>query len=341
MTAGLHALFFSQTRLLSEPGDVGCYITPSEWVDNKSGGIIRDLFMNGLGGESVLTLDPATFAFSGVKTTAAITSFVVGNESRTRRFALDISVDDLAGGLRTLGTEIANAALTTSRGWRRVVTNPTGMPDTGPTIGDLFHVHRGTATGANSFWVMNPEDAKARGLSKYAVPTVTRAEDIIVAGGTLKRRPDTKVMIFLPKALDPKADSAVDDFVRRGEKPDDTGLVVSQGSNAQKRSPWWSISVSKPAIVATYMARRPPTFAANPDRLGILNIAIGLEPKVTMDAATIATVVDALNAAAAGFEEYAVRYFGNLRKFEPKTVAALPLPSDLHRLLSQDKLVAQ
>jgi adenine-specific DNA-methyltransferase len=334
MTAGLHALFFSQTRLLAEPGDIGCYVTPSEWVDNKSGGIVRDLFMNGLGGESVLLLDPDTFAFAGVKTTAAITSFVVGKESAIRRLAINVPVAALADGIETLGRILPCTALTTSRGWSRVVNNPTGMPDTCPTIGDLFHVHRGTATGANSFWMMTKEDAKARGLTKYGVPTITRAADIINAGGILKQRSDTKVMIFLPKTIDRAADRAVDKFIRRGERPDATGLVVSDGSNAQKRTkPWWSIVLSRPMIVATYMARRPPTFAANPDRLGILNIAIGLEPKFAMDAATVTTVVNALNAASGGFEEYAVRYFGNLRKFEPRTVALLPLPESIYHLL--------
>ena len=339
MTAGLHALFFTKTKLLSESGDVGCYVTPSEWVDNKSGGIVRDLFMNGLGGESIVVLDPESFAFTGVKTTAAITSFVVGSDSEIRRLALDVPVADLANGLRTIGADVATAALKTTRGWSRVAGNPTGMPDSGPIIGDLFHVHRGTATGANGFWVMTKDKAKERGLSKYAVSTITRAEEIISAGGTLRRNDDLKVTISFPKDADRKDDRDVDGFIRRGERADENGLVVSQGSNAQKRSkPWWSIAMSKPAIVATYMARRPPTFAANPDRLAILNIAVGLEPKVKMDAATIVAVVKALNAAAAGFEEYAVRYFGNLRKFEPKTIIKLPLPEALHHLVAEETI---
>ena len=336
MTVGLHALFFTKTKLLAEAGDIGCYVTPSEWIDNRSGRIVRDLFMNGLGGESVVTLDPGSFAFAGVKVTAAITSFVVGSESKIRRFAFDVQVADLAKGLRTIGQDIETSALTTTRGWSRVVGNPTGMPDTGPTIGDLFHVHRGTATGTNGYWVMTRGEAKERGLSKYAVPTITRAEEIISAVGELKKSPELKVTISFPKMTDRKEDRDVDAFIRCGERADENGLIVSQGSNAQKRSkPWWSISMQRPAIVATYMARRPPTFAANPDNVAILNIAIGLDPKVKMDAAAIAIVVKALNGAAPDFDAYAVTYFGNLRKFEPKTVISLPLPAALHHLLPQ------
>jgi hypothetical protein len=207
------------------------------------------------------------------------------------------------------------------------------MPDVGPTIGDLFEVHRGTATGANGFFVMTPEMAKSRGLTKYGVPTVTRAREIIDCSGALSRRREQNLVISLPKTLDRRANPNVETFLRAGEREGADGIVISKGSNAQKRSPWWSFSVSRPAIVATYMARRPPVFAANPERLGILNIAIAIEPKREMDAETIERVVLALNRAAPSFEEYAVRYFGNLRKFEPKVVASLPLPPELHDML--------
>jgi hypothetical protein len=333
MTVGLHALFFTKTRLLSQPGDVGCYVTPSEWADNRSGRVIRDLFLNGLGGESLLLLDPQTFTFAGVKTTAAISTFVISKESTTRRLATNVSVATLGAGIEKLGEVIPRTALTTSRGWSRVMNNPAGMPDTGPTLGDLFHVHRGTATGANAFWTMTPADAKVRGLSDFGVPTATRAKEIIDAEGVLRKRPDHKVVLSFPKILDRKDARAVDEYLRTGERPDGVGLVVCEGSNARKRTPWWSITVTRPAIVATYMSRRPPSFAANPDRLGILNIAIALDPKIEMDSATIARVVEALNEGASSFEEYAVRYFGNLRKFEPTVVAMLPLPAALHYLM--------
>ena len=157
------------------------------------------------------------------------------------------------------------------------MTNPDAMEYHGPTIGDLFRVSRGTATGSNAFFALPAERAKELGIQKYGVPTVTRAEEIIASAGELRRRPGLKVVLDIPKALERRSDPALDAYLKTGEKPVRT-QTVSAGSNAQKRTPWWTLNVSKPAIVATYMARRPPAFATNPDRLGILNIALGLAP---------------------------------------------------------------
>jgi hypothetical protein len=278
-------------------------------------------------------LDPESFTFTDVKTTAAISTFVISSESVARRVALDVPIEALSAGIASLGSDVARSTLSAARGWTQVVNNPSAMSDAVPTLGQVFHVHRGTATGANDFFVLEPNDAERRGLAKYAVPTVTRAKEIIDARGVLARRQEQKVVLSFPKTLDRKRDHVVDAFLSAGERPNVNGTIVSDGSNARKRSPWWSFAVFRPRLVVTYMGRRPPAFAANPERLGILNIAIGLEPKLEMDDAMLVQVAAALNEAAPSFETYAVRYFGNLRKFEPNTIALLPLPPALHFLI--------
>ena len=81
----------------------------------------------------------------------------------------------------------------------------------------------------------------------------------------------------------------------------------------------------KPPIVATYMARQAPLFAANPDGLGLLNVAHGLHPHAPMEAATVALVVQILNANRASFIGRGRTYHGGLEKFEPGEMEALPL----------------
>ncbi|HZY96213.1 MAG TPA: class I SAM-dependent methyltransferase [Candidatus Cybelea sp.] len=338
MTAGLHLMFFAKTKTLARKGDVGCYVTSAEWMDNRSGRFVRELFLNGLGGTHIAVIDPETFIFAGVKTTAAITRFVLGEHAGPKRFTLGVATDALAAHLLDddAGHVVGTGRLLHARGWTHAVTNPDAMEYHGPTIGDLFRVSRGTATGSNAFFALTPERAEELGVQKYGVPTVTRAEEIIASAGELRRRSGLKVVLDIPKALERRGDPALDAYLKTGEKPGPDGTTVSAGSNAQKRTPWWVLNVSKPAIVATYMARRPPAFATNPDRLGILNIALGLVPKIPLTDAQLREVVDALNAAAPTFESHAVTYFGNLKKFEPKAVAALPLPRSLHGLLQQN-----
>ncbi|HTW83953.1 MAG TPA: methyltransferase [Candidatus Sulfotelmatobacter sp.] len=330
LNAGLHLLFFAKTKTLALGGDVGCYVTSAEWLDNRTGGLVRELFLNGLGGTGVTVIEPKTFTFTAVKTTAALTQFVIGQHDTPKRIALGVPVAEVPRHLAGEGgVVIARERLEAARGWTHAARNPHAVDDHGPTIGDLFRVTRGTATGSNEFFALTPDRAKVLGVAKYGVPTVTRAEDIIAANGVLWRRPDLKIVLNIPKTLRRQDDPALDAYLKTGERSDEQGLVVSAGSNAQKRNPWWVLNVARPPIVATYMARRPPAFARNPDQLGILNIAIGLTPKVPMSEEQMRTAVDALNAAAPTYEGHAVTYFGDLKKFEPRTLASLPLPASL------------
>lgn len=343
LTAGLHALFFAQTRVCGEDDDIGCYVTSAEWLDNTSGGIVRKLFLNGLGGSSVTVVDPETFAFAGVKTTAAITRFVLGRESKTRRIAVNVPLDRFSashsgGAHRRLAVDVLDRA----RGWTDLATNPDRVEHDGPTIGDLFRVNRGTATGTNAYFALKRERARELGIQRHCVPTVTSADEIIAANGVLRDSPALKVVLDLPPTFDRKADRVVDAYLRSGETAGEGETPPSRGFNAsQRRKVWYSVALSRPPIVATYMARRPPAFAANPDRLGILNIALGLTPKRTLTDEQIALAVDELNAAGADLERYAVRYFGNLRKYEPRAVAALPLPEGLRHLVEAAEATAK
>ncbi len=333
MTAGLHVLFFTKTRLLAKLGDIGCYVTAAEWMDNRSGSMVRDLFLNGLGGQRVVVVDPESFAFEGVKTTAALTRFVVGLHGTEKRFAINVPLDDLHLEDRDTDFVASVETLEKSRGWTRTVTNPDAVQHTGPTVGDLFRVSRGTATGSNPYFVMTTAEAQERGLSRYVTPVISRAGQIFAAHGELRADPAMKVVLNLQRSFDRKSQPRVDAYLSLGEKRNAEGSAVSTGSNAQKRSPWWSIGLSKPPIVATYMARKPPAFAYNPEAFGILNIAICLTPRIPMTPEQIRAAVTALNAAAADYETYATTYFGNLKKFEPKVLAALPLPESLHALV--------
>ena len=48
--AGLHSYFFLATALHGRAGDVGCFVTSSEWLDVNYGKVVRRLLLNGLGG---------------------------------------------------------------------------------------------------------------------------------------------------------------------------------------------------------------------------------------------------------------------------------------------------
>jgi adenine-specific DNA-methyltransferase len=76
--------------------------------------------------------------------------------------------------------------------------------------------------------------------------------------------------------------------------------------------------------VATYMARRPPSFAYNPDGIGVLNVLHGLYPRTPMSEAVLRAIVRRLNSMTARFARHGRVYQGGLRKFEPSDLAEVP-----------------
>src|SRR5277367_3042197 len=51
--AGLHVHFFLATAKGGKPGDVGAFLTASEWLDVNYGDLVRRLLLGPLGGTSV------------------------------------------------------------------------------------------------------------------------------------------------------------------------------------------------------------------------------------------------------------------------------------------------
>ncbi|MCR6662644.1 MAG: methyltransferase [Luteimonas sp.] len=79
--AGLHIHFFLRVLQLAKPGDVGAFITSSEWLDVNYGATLRRLLAHQLGGVAVHVLDASAMPFEGAATTGAITCFKVGEQS--------------------------------------------------------------------------------------------------------------------------------------------------------------------------------------------------------------------------------------------------------------------
>lgn len=76
--AGLHLHFFLKTLELSRPGDLGCFITASEWLDVNYGQSLRDLLSDGLGGHDIFSVKPETLLFADALISACITCFSPG-----------------------------------------------------------------------------------------------------------------------------------------------------------------------------------------------------------------------------------------------------------------------
>ncbi len=330
--AGLHAYFFLATAALGRPGDVGCFVTSSEWLDVNYGAIMRALVLDDLGGQSLHVVEPKALPFEGTQTTAVITTFRVGQRPANIRLQPVETLDQL-GDLASGGHPVARARLAEAPRWSGLLRTAEDVPDGFIELGELCRVHRGAVTGANATWVLrHASDLPPAVLYRC----VTKARELFAAGSVLHKPDQLRLVVDLPQdldALDAAERKLVDRFLRAAKR-----AGVDKGYIAAHRRAWWSIGLKPPApILATYMARRPPAFVVNKAEARHINIAHGLYPREPLDAHTLARLAEALRNRAQLSDGRV--YAGGLTKFEPKEMERLLIP-DLDRLRGHEPLTA-
>ena len=323
--AGLHSYFFLATAFHGKPGDVGCFVTSSEWLDVNYGEVIRRLLLNRLGGESIHVLEPTLLPFDSA-TTAAITCFKLGSSLPSMRLRMVDNVDQLAP--LAGGRSFSRQRLMDAHRWLPLIRSTPKIPDGFVELGELCRVHRGTVTGSNATWVISAGSEEPVPC-RYLFPTVTRARELFGAGGRLEETENLRRVVDLPHDLDelePQEVPLVERFLKQAK---DAG--AADGYVARNRKAWWSVDLREPApILATYMARRSPAFVRNIADARHLNIAHGLYPLAPLPDAALDQLAVALGKSVS--ISLGRTYAGGLVKFEPREMERIPVPS-LERLL--------
>jgi adenine-specific DNA-methyltransferase len=318
--SGLHVYFFLATALRAKAGDHGAFITSAEWLDVNYGRLVRRLFLNQLGGESLTVIEPTARPFEDASTTAAITTFVIGSRPtsiRVTRVADAHALGDLRG-----GQQLHRGRLESESRWSHLMRKQRSIPDGHVELGELCRVHRGQVTGANQVWIAGPhsQDLPSRVLFR----TVTRARELFAAGGVLSDGSGLRDVIDLPADLDElpvEERKAVARFLKYAKK-----LGVRSGYIARSRRAWWAVGLLRPApILATYMARRPPAFVRNLAGARHLNIAHGLYPRESLTSDVLNALARYLSGAVSVRDGRT--YAGGLTKFEPREMERLIVPS--------------
>ena len=325
--AGLHAHFFLATALHGKAGDVGCFVTSSEWLDVNYGDVIRRLLLNGLGGQAIYILEPKARPFGSTATTAAITCFEIGSRPNSIRIRMNREATDLTR--LTGGKPIARERLTDAQRWLPLIRSKPEIPDGHVELGEVCRVHRGAVTGSNATWVL-PAFGKSTLPERFLFPSVTRARDLFDAGSRLATTRGLRRVIDLPVDLD-ELDSLelfpVERFLKAAE-----ASGAADGYVARNRKAWWSVGLREPApILATYMARRAPAFVRNVAGANHINISHGIYPLEPLPDYALDHLAEALRGSVnVGLGR---TYAGGLVKFEPREMERIPIPS-VERLLA-------
>ena len=318
--AGMHVHFMLATALHARPGDLGAFVTSSEWLDVNYGHLPRMLFATQLGGVSIHLVDPHATPFAGAATTAAVTCFEVGEPVASIRMERVPSTSDL--GVLDGGRRFSRRQMRAAPRWSALFRDSKKPPEGYVELGEICRVHRGAVTGANSVWITDADDPALP--QDVLFPSVTRAAELFnVSEGVLSGTHGLRAVIDLPTDLDmfDQADRLrIDTFLRSAER-----RGVRSGYIVRTRNPWWAVGLRAPApILATYMARRPPTFVRNLAEARNVNVVHGIYPREAMSAAVLDALATALRAAAPSAEGRT--YAGGLVKFEPSEMGRIPVP---------------
>jgi adenine-specific DNA-methyltransferase len=317
--AGLHVYFFLATARSAKPKDFGAFITAAEWLDVNYGALVRTLLLNDLGGQSVTVIEPTAQPFPDAATTGAITTFEIGARPSSVSFRRIDTLRDLDG--LGKGRSIHRDRLAVEQRWS-YLTHSAEKPRAGYVeLGELCRVHRGQVTGANGIWIAGQH---SRGLPESVLyRTVTRARDVLDAGGVLADPHRLRCVIDLPAdldALEVSERAAVRRFLTTAR-----AMGAHTGYVASHRKAWWSVGLRTPApIISTYMARRPPAFVHNPVGARHINVAHGLYPRDALSDLARRTLVDYLQVSVS--QRSGRTYAGGLTKFEPREMERLIVP---------------
>lgn len=318
--AGLHIYFFLATQIRAQSGDFGAFITAAEWLDVNYGRMLRELFLNRLGGEGILIVEPTARPFPDAATTAAITTFEIGSKPRTIRLSKVADAAAVYHGMQT-GVMIRRERLAAANRWSNLLRTARPIPSGYVELGEICRVHRGAVTGANKVWIASEKSADLP--QSVLFPTVTKARELFAAHPVLESANDLRRVIDLPEELgdfDSIERSAIEKFLAWARS-----MGAHEGYVARHRRAWWTVGLRPPPpIMATYMARRPPAFVENRAAARYINIAHGLYPREPMAPSVVSRL--AVYLAVAAQKAVGRTYAGGLMKFEPGEMERIIIP---------------
>lgn len=304
--------------LLSRPGDFGAFVTSAEWLDVNYGAVMRKLLLPKLGLEALHIIAPSAMPFAEAATTATIACFEAGGGAQGVRVR---AVDRLAH-LEPLqgGREVPWQRLNAAARWSTLLAPASSRPAGSIELGDLCRVHRGQVTGCNDVWIAGHRTPPLP--ASVLFPSITKGRELFNAAPELMDLQSLRCVIDLPCDLAGLAeeDPRIAHFI---------AWAQAQGADkpyiARNRRAWWAVGLRQPApILATYMARRPPTFVRNLCGARHLNIAHGIYPRQPLPDATLDALAAWLRATAC--TSAGRTYAGGLTKFEPRELERLPIP---------------
>ena len=331
--SGLYCYFMGLAHPWMEEGGVAGWLIPSEFMDVNYGQQVKQYLLTKVTLLQIHRFDPADVQFADALVSSAVVWFRKATPPKGHEVLFSYGGTQASPALQR---HVPAAALLNEPKWTRYPAADGAAVRGHVTIGDLFDVKRGLATGDNGFFIMTRAQITERGLPLECFTPVLPStrylpDDEIKADAD--GFPILEKQLFLLDTRLPEAEiarrypalKAYLDTGQAGEKP------VAGGYLCRSRSPWYA-QENRPAapFICTYMGRpkeggRPFRFFLNHSRATACNTFLLLYPKPILaraldrDPALKRIIWEFLNGITA--EELLGNgrvYGGGLHKMEPK-----------------------
>jgi hypothetical protein len=264
--AGLHVHFL--LRALDELAPDGrlAFIVPADTVEGVFAPALWSWIAATYRIDAVVTFAESASPFPGVDTNAIIV-FITRSAPRTSMAWVRCERTDdtllrfVRSGFRARpGVSARRRQI--DEAVRTGLSRPPQALASGPVLGDYARVCRGIATGANAFFFLTKDQARAAGLPpSVLLPAIGRTRD--VDGDVLTRRQmaslDTAgrpTLLFAPRG---STSRAVGKYLRIGER-----LGLPRRALLRTRAPWHRMETREvPPILFAYLGRRRARFIRN------------------------------------------------------------------------------
>jgi predicted RNA methylase len=275
--AGLYAHFMAIAHAWMSDDAIAGWLIPSEFMDVNYGGALKLYLLNAVTLLRIHRFDPLHGQFSDALVSSAIVwlrnrkpapthqvEFTYGgslSRPQTRGFA---PMEQLRPQARWTGYPAALRDIGVSRG-AGASRDAAASRDAGrsravaaTTLGDLFRIKRGIATGANKFFIMTAEQAAERGIPRrYLRPILPPARQL--ACDQVPANDDGEPLIahalWLLDCRMPE-DQVRAHYPRLWRYLEEGRSTVGRGYLCTRRTPWYTQERREPtSFLCTYMAR--------------------------------------------------------------------------------------
>ncbi|MDT8858207.1 Eco57I restriction-modification methylase domain-containing protein [Paracoccaceae bacterium Fryx2] len=345
--SGLYCYFMGLSHAWMAEDGIAGWLIPSEFMGVNYGRMIKRYLLEKVTLLQIHRYDPQDVQFED----ALVSSAVVWIKNTPPPKDHDVTFS-FGGTLSApaITRDVPAAELADEKKWTRYPQASEATPKAGITLGDLFDIKRGLATGDNSFFIMDRAQIKANGLPMECFRPVLPGSRHIPQNEILADEdglPLLEKQLFLLDTDLPEDDisrlypdlKAYLDSGKKGEKP------AAEGYLCRSRKSWYS-QERRPAapIICTYMGRgrpgkKPFRFILNHSNATACNVFLMLYPKPILLAEVvkrpdiIRIAWDFLNSI--NSEEllgHGRVYGGGLHKLEPMELRGFPA-QDLMSLL--------